>query len=155
MLNKLLSYRTIPVLPLSTNLCIAVIKLRLQTLLTPTTKGIVVDADSGGAWMSRTTRRVSRNGIDGSTPGSIDNSIIIVEISSQDIIGMIGTAPTCCLNLIQEVAYIRKSTSPGLVRKPQKLDAAIDGNPSDNCDSMSVFSKVIGEGLSDSPKWDL
>ena len=78
--QELLSYRTIPVLPPQKTEIVA-IKLTPQTLLMPTTKEIAADAASGGGWMSRTTKRVSRTGVDGRNPGGIDNVIVIVETS--------------------------------------------------------------------------
>ena len=82
---------------------------------------------SGGMWTSRTPRQVIRTDIDGITPGSIENFISIIEISSPDLIVIVGTALPCGLNLIQVVGNIRQSTSPGFVRQSQKLDTSIDG----------------------------
>ena len=119
-------------------------------LLTPATKEIVEDAASGGAWTSRTHRQVSRTGIDGSTPSDIVNAIGIVETSSPVIIVIIGTAPPCGLNLIQDVGDIQQSTSPGLVRQFQKLDAVLDRKFPDNRDSMSISRNIINYKISDS-----
>ena len=60
--------------------------------------------------------QISRTGINGSTQDGIDNAIVIVETYSPALIGIVGTASPCGLNGIQEVGYIRKPTSPGLVR---------------------------------------
>ena len=144
---KKMSYWTIPVLPPPKNPGIAVIRLTPMTLLRPTTKGIVMDMASGGAWTSGTPRKVSRTDVYGSTPGGMNNSISIVENSSPDLIIIIGTDPPCGLNLSQEVGDIRQSNSPGLVRKSQKLDAVIDGKFPDNIDLTSIFSKLIGEKI--------
>ena len=95
-----------------TNPGIAEIVLTLQIIMTPARKEILTDAASVGTWTYRTPRRVIRTGIDGSTPGNIGNSIVIVEKFSPDLIGIIGTAPPYGLNLIQKVGDIRKSTSP-------------------------------------------
>ena len=110
---------------------------------------------SGGAWTSRTSRQVSRNGVGGSTPVSIENATGIFEMYSPDLIVMIETYPTCGINLIQEVGYLRQSNSPGLVRKSQKLDAAVDINFPDNCYLKSIFSKLISDKLSNGSSWDL
>ena len=152
---KKMSYWTIPVLPPPKNPGIAVIRLTPMTLLRPATKGIVMDAASGGAWTSRTPRKVSRTDVYGSTPGGMNNSISIVENSSPDLIIIIGTDPPCGLNLSQEVGDIRQSNSPGLVRQSQKLDAAIDGKFSNNCYATSIFSNIIGDKLSDGSSRDL
>ena len=48
-----------------------------QTLLTPETKEVVVDMDSVGVWVNRTPRKVSRAGVDRSTPGDIFNAFSI------------------------------------------------------------------------------
>ena len=104
--QKLLSCRTIPVLSPPTNSDTTTITLIPPALLTHVTKGIFTDVASGGTWASRTLRRVSKTGIDGSTPGGNDNAIGIVETYSPDLLGIIGTSPTCGINLSQEVGDI-------------------------------------------------
>ena len=116
---------------------------------------IIADKAEGGPWIHRNLRQVSRTGIDGSTPGDIGNSIGIVENSSLSLIGIIGTAPPCGLNLIQEVGDKWKSTFPGLVRKSQKLDVVVDRELPNNIDLTSIFSKVIGDKLPNSSSQDL
>ena len=123
--------------------------------MTLTTKEIAVDVASGGAWKPRTLRQVSSNGVDGSTPGGIDTSIGINEKLSPSLIRIIGTDPPFGLNFIQEVGNIQQYTSPGLVRQSQKLYAAIDGNLSNNRNSTSIFSKAIGEKISNGSSRDL
>ena len=119
--QKLLSYRNIPVLPLPTNQGIDQriedIRLAPKMLLIPATKEIVADAAPGGACIHSNPRQLIRTGVDGFTPGNIGNDIDIVKPSSPVLIGMIGTAPPCGLNLSQEVGDKRKSTPSGLVRK--------------------------------------
>ena len=137
--QTLLSNRTIPVLPPPTNSIISVIKLTSQTLLTSAAKENIADAKSGGAWMYKTPRRVTRTEVGGCILGGIGNSISIIETPLPDLIGIVGTTPPCGLNLIQEVGDICKSTSPGLVRQYQKMDATVDRNWSDYCNSMSIF----------------
>ena len=153
--QKLLISRTIPVFPLLMNPGIAEIGLKLPTLLMHVMKEIFVDVASGGAWKSRTSWQVSRTSINGSNPCDIGNSIGIVETSSPDLIVIIRTAPPCGLNLSLKVGDIWKSTYPEFVRQPPKLDAAIDGKLSDNCDAMSIFSKAISDKLSAGSSWDL
>ena len=154
-----MSYRTIPVLPLEMNpgieQGITAIKLTPQTLLMPAIKHILADAASGGVWIFRTTQRVSTNRVDRSTLGDIGNDIGIIEAHPPVMIGSIGTAPPCGLNLIQDVGDIWQSTSPGLVIQSQKLDAIIDGKLSNNQYSTSILSKLIGDKLSDGSSWDL
>ena len=122
--QRLLSYRTIPVLPLTTNLVvyqgIAPIILALHMFLMPATKEVVADAASGRAWIKMTLRQVSRTGVDGSTPGNIFNAIGTVEPSSPVIIVIVGTFPPWRLNVSQEVEDKHQSTSLGLVRQYQK-----------------------------------
>ena len=72
-----------------------------QTLLTPVTKEVVADAASGGAWVHRNLRQVSRMGVNGSTPGNILNDIGIVEPSYPALIGIVVTSPPCGLNMSQ------------------------------------------------------
>ena len=69
--------------------------------------------------MSRTMQQVSRTDVNRSTPGGIENSIGTVETSSLALIVIIGTAPTCGLNLSQEVDEIRPYNYSGLIRKSQ------------------------------------
>ena len=118
-------------------------------------KEIFADAALGGMWTARNPWQVSRTGINGITPGSIDNYIGIVEMSSPDLIVVIGVAPPCGLNLSQEVGNKQQSTSPSLVRQYQKLDAAVDKHFSDNCNLTSIFSKVISEKNSDGSRQDI
>ena len=153
--QKLLSYRTIPVLPLSTDpgidQWIAVIKLIPQTLLMPETKKIVVNPTSGGRWTSMTAWRVSITGVNESTPGGIVNTIDNFETSSPVMIENIGTAPPCGFNWSQEFGYKRKSTSSGLVRQSQKLNASVDRKYSNNRNSTSILSKLFSQKIFDGP----
>ena len=87
---------------------IAAIVLVPHMLLPPVTKEIVAYADYSGAWTSINTRQVSRTDANIITPGNIGNNIGIVEPSSPILIGNIGTAPPCGLNVIQEVGDKRK-----------------------------------------------
>ena len=153
--QNLLSFRTIPFLPPSTNPGIVVVVLTPPTLLTPVTNEIVVEAASGGAWASRTPRQFSKTGVNRSTPGNIGNYIVIVETSSLDIIVIIGTAPPCGLNMVQEVGDIRPFNSQDLVIQSQKSDATVNGKLYNNPDMTSVFSKVLGDKPSESSSWDL
>ena len=107
-----------------------------------------MDVALGGACLSRTQWRVSRTGVDGRTPGIIDNFISIIEKSSLTLIGTIGTNPPCGRNLSQEVGNIRQLTFQGLVKNSQKLDAVVDRKFSNNRDLTSIFLKVISEKLS-------
>ena len=157
--QKILSYWTISVLPSPMNSeidqFISEILLTTQIILMPTTKDIVADAALGGMWMSRTPRRVSRTGVDRTNPGDIGNAIGIVEPTSPVLIGIIGTAPPCGLNVRQEFGDKRKSTPPGLDRQSQKLDVVVDRKLPNNIDSTSIFSKVIGDKLSGGSIQDL
>ena len=124
-------------------------------LLTPATKEIFADTALGGAWTSRNPPLFIRTGVNGITPGDIGNAIGIVEPSSPNFIGIIGTSPSCGINVSQEVGDKRKSTSPSLVRQSQKLDAVVDGNLPDKLDLTSIFSKVIGDKIFESFSRDL
>ena len=83
--QKLLSYQTIPVLPLPTNLGIdqGILEIRLmpQTLMKPVTKKIVSVVVLGDKWVNRGPRRVSRTDVDGIAPGNIGNNIVMIEPS--------------------------------------------------------------------------
>ena len=154
-----MSYRTIPVFPPPANPGIGqgVVTniLDPQTFLTPATKEVVADAALSGVWIHRTPRQVSRRVVDGITPGDICNAIEIVETSSPVLIGIIGTYPLCGLNLSQKVGNKRQYVSPGLVRQYQKFDSIVDRKLSNDRDLASIFSKVIGDKLSDGSIWDL
>ena len=112
-----------------------------QTLLAPTTKEVVVDAASGGAWVNRTLRQVIKTGVNGSTSGDIHNSISVIELSWPVLNGIVVTYPPCGLNVSQEVGNKWKSTSPGLVGQYQKLDAIVDGNFPNDIDLTSISAR--------------
>ena len=88
--EKVLSYQNIPVLPPLKNpgidQCIAPIIFAPHTLLITGTKEVNADAASGGTWVNRNLRKVSRTSIDGSIPGNIRNDVRVVETSSPVLI---------------------------------------------------------------------
>ena len=140
-----LSCRTITALPPTTNpgidQWIAPIILAPQTLLTPVTREVIADAASGSVWINRTLRQVIMIRANVITPGYICNAIGIVETSSPVLVGIVGPSPSCGLNVIQEVGNKQQSTSPGLVRQSQKLDAVVDGRLSDDPDLTSISAR--------------
>ena len=83
------------------------------------------------------------------------NDVSVVEITSPVLIVIVTTSPPCGLNMIHQVANKRQSTHPGLVRQTQKLDATVDGKFTNDLDSASIFSKVIGNKLSEGSNGDL
>ena len=62
---------------------IAPIVLVPQTFLTPATNEFVVDTALGGAWVNRSPRKVSRMGVDRSTPGNIHDTVSVKIIPTQ------------------------------------------------------------------------
>ena len=99
-----------------------------QTLLAPTTKEVVTDAASGGAWINRNPRQVNRTGVNVITPGYISNDVSIIEPTSPVLIRIVATSPPCGLNVIQKVVNKWQSTSPGLIgqtQTPQFMDMVI------------------------------
>ena len=148
-----MSNRTIPVISPAMNLGIdqgiSPIVLAPQTLLKPTMKEVVADTALGGAWINRTLQQLIRVGVDGSNTGDIRNSVSIVEPPSPVLIEIVGTYPTCGINVSQQVANKRQSTSPGLVGHTQNLDTVVDGKLPDNFDSTSIFRNMIGHRLYD------
>ena len=68
-----------------------------QTLLMPETKEVVVDAACSDAWVNRNLRRVSRTGIDGSTPGNVCNDVCVEHAPFLFLIGVVATSPPCSL----------------------------------------------------------
>ena len=127
---------------------IAAIRFTPQTLVSNVTKKIVADAASSGAWTYSTLQQVSRTGVDGRNPVDIFNAIGIIEPYSPVLIGIIGISSPCGLKVIQEVSNKRQSTSPGLARQYQKLDAVLDGKFSEHQYLTSILSKVISDKLS-------
>ena len=96
--QKILSYWTIPVLPLTRNLGMDLrlpeIRLTPQMLLTTAMKEIFMEAALGGAWTSRTPQKSTSTGVDGKNIGDIGNAIVIVEPLSPVMIGIIGSSLT-------------------------------------------------------------
>ena len=95
-------------------------------------KEVVTDAALASVWKNRTPRQVSRTGVNGNTPGKNCNAISVIELTSPVMIGIVGTSPPCSLNVIQQISNKQQSTSSGLVRQTQKLDAVVDGKSTDD-----------------------
>ena len=127
--QKFLSNRILPVVALNMNPkiypSIVPILAALQTLLTPETKEVVADAACGGVWVNRNLQRFSRTGINGSTPGSVCNAVIVKHAPSQVLIVIVATYPPCGISGSLQVAKKRQSTSPGLGSNTQKLYALL------------------------------
>ena len=119
------------------------------------TTEVVVDAAFGGAWVNRTPIQVSRTGVNKNTPGSIRNVVSVKNAPSPVLIVIVATSPPCVLDVSLQVPNKRQSTSPTLDGNTQKLDAVIDRKLPDDLDSALVFSKVIGQKLSDSSSGDI
>ena len=134
---------------------IAPMVLAPQTLLMLVTKEVIADAASGGVWVNRTPRRVSRTGVNGSTPGKICNDVSIVEPPSPFLIIIVATSPHFFLNGSLHVFNKPQSTSPGLGRNNQNFDNVVDRKLPDDLNSASIFSQVIGFKLSDGSSSDL
>ena len=130
--QKLLSNQTIPVVvPKMSPIIdqqISPIVMAPQTILMPATKDVVTDTVSGSAWVNSTLRKVSRTGVDGSTPGNIRNSIRVKHATSPFLIGIVGTSPTYGLSEILQVVNEHNSISPSWAVQTQKLDAFVDVN---------------------------
>ena len=81
--QQLLNNWTIPVLPLLMNKGvdkgIVMIVLAQHNLLATLIDYVVADKDSGGAWIKRTPRQVSRAQFDGSTPCNIFIAVSVVD----------------------------------------------------------------------------
>ena len=118
-----------------------------QTLSMPTTKEVVADVASVGAWVNRTLRQLIRTGVDRSTPGNVCNAISVKHAPSPFLIGIVATSPTYGLSWRLQVAKKRKSTPPGSSRNTPKLDAVVDGKLSDDLDYLSIFRMLINHKL--------
>ena len=119
--QKLLNCQTIgevSVLPPLTNPRIDEIRLVPQTLLMPAVKEIFSDAKLGKAWTNRTPRRISRTGIDrstpiftlihsgmrkSSTPSSSDSSKTIIPIGTSET----TTSSPCGVDVIPKIDDIQ------------------------------------------------
>ena len=134
---------------------IAPIALAPHTRLTHMTKEVIADAVSGGAWVNRTPRKISRKGANGNTTGYIFHAVSVFEPPSPVLIGIVTTSPPFGFNTIQQVVNIRQSTFPALVRHTQNLGTVVDGNFPDDLNSTSIFSKLICHKLSDGSSVDL
>ena len=86
--------------------------------------------------------------VDGSTSGNIIHAVSVFEPLSPVMIGIVATYSPCGLNVIQQVANKRQSTSPALVGHTQKLDAVVYIKLPNDLDFVSIFIKVIGHKLS-------
>ena len=122
--------------PLS-NMRIDAIELSPHTLMTPVLQEIFAETESGNAWTSRTPQRISRTGIDGSTPISTQIHSGIIKTStpySSDITGtnitidISGTSPDLPDRDLRNPRFGNKRNSTTmLIRESNKLDATVDG----------------------------
>ena len=68
---------------------------------------------------------------------------------------MVTTLPPCVLDASQQVTNKEHSTTLGLIRQIQKLDACVDEIFPNDIDSASIFRKIIGHKLFDNSISDL
>ena len=108
-----------------------------------------------GAWVNRTPRRVSRTGVNRSTPGDFCNSVSVKHARSSVLIVRVTPFPPCGLRGSLQVVKKRQSASPGLGRNTQELDAVVDVKLPNDLDSVSIFSKMICHKLSDGSSGEL
>ena len=134
-------------------------------MLTPAVQEIITDAASSNAWKSRTPRRISRTGVDGSTPISIPIHSGISKTSTPDSsensgssnpidISGTSTAPPAGNLRISGIGNKRKSASPNL-RKSDKLDASIDEKFTNSLVAPPISTKGFGDKLSKRSSQDL
>ena len=126
-----------------------------QTLFTPVTKEVVADAACNSMWVDQTQRQVIRTGFDRITSGDTGLALSSKSYTSPVMIGSPTISPACGINWILQVGKKRQSTSPKKVRNAQKLDTVADLNLTNDSNSYSVFSKVIGCKLSHGSSNDL
>ena len=145
---KLFGCRTIGKVPASPLLENPVLLLP-QIIMIPAVKKIFADATSGNLWTNRTPQKLSRMGVNGTTPGIIGHACGISETSSLDLIGIIGaTASPYGLNKIQKIWNIWKSIFLDL-RHSNKLDTSIHRQFANNLVVPPIFSELIGDKLPD------
>ena len=108
--------------------------------MTPAVKEIFANVTSGNMWINRTPRKVSRTGINRTTPGNIVHACGISETSFTPLIGIIGaTALPCVLNASQDIGDIWRSVSSDL-GKSNKLDTSIHTQFTDNLVVPPIFT---------------
>ena len=144
---ELLIKQTIPVIVLlmnprtdKSNVSIVVVS---HMVLTHTTKEVVTDTASGGAWVSRTPRKFRMTGVGRSTPCDILNAVRVNHDPYAVLIVIVSTSPQCGLNGSLQVSNKRQSTSPRLGGNTQKLDTVVDGKFPNDLYYASIFCKVI------------
>ena len=106
-------------------------------------------------WVNRTLQKVSRTGVNGSTPGDIFNSVRVVEHPSSLLIGIVPTSPPYGLNASHQIANRRQSASPSLFGQTQNWRLSLTKNLTNDINSESIFRKVVGHKLFDSSSGDL
>ena len=123
--------------------------------MTPVAKKIFVDATSGNVCTDKTPGKISRTGVNGTTPENIVNAYAIRKSYSPAFIEIIETtSPPYGLNASQEIGNKRKSTSQDR-RNFNKLDTSIDGKFTDNLVAPPILTEVNSEKLSHSSSQDL
>ena len=138
------------------------IELSPHTLMTPVLQEIFAETESGNAWTSRTPQRISRTGIDGSTPISTQIHSGIIKTStpySSDstrnriTIVTIGTRTDPPAGDFWSPGIRNKRQSAFLnIRKFDKLGADIDGKFTNNTFAPPIFTELFSEKLSNSSR---
>ena len=115
-----------------------------HTLTTPTTKGVITDTECSRAYVLRTPRDVSKTSRDGNTARDGDVVVRSPWDNGPILIGGIVAPPTIRNSGSQDIIKKWKSASPIVGRNPQKFDASIDQNSTDDGDSAAIFRKLLG-----------
>ena len=126
-----------------------------HTFVAPTMKEVITDVVCISAQVLQTPRHISRTDRDSNTPGDTPQTVRSPRDNSPVLIGGIGVSPASGHSGILQVFNKPQSTVSDKIRDTQKFDTSIDRKLSDDQDSASIFSKVIGCELSHGSRADL
>ena len=124
-------------------------------LSTPQMREVITDATRSSARILQNPSRVIWTGRDGTTPGNCYIALSSPKANSPFLIGGISVSPTRWHSGSLEVLNKRQSAPPSVSRDYQKFDASADGKLSNDGDSTSIFSKLIGREMSHIPSADI
>ena len=118
-------------------------------LATPHRTEFIRDTSCSSAWVFRNPRHVRRTDRDGTSPGKCDFAVWSPGDNRKVLIGGIKVSSTMGHSGILEFLNRRQYTSPSVSRNTQKFDALVHDNLANERDSTSIFSKLLGQELSD------
>ena len=125
----------------------------LKALKSPTMEEVISITTVYNTGENRTPHRISRNGIDGSTPVTIGTRAVGGSVISDVCPSLTPYAsPSVVCNNI--IVNIRQTTTPNL-RDTNEFNALIDGILTNDPIAPSISSRILSDELSDSSSGDL